>query len=127
MTVVAVLASISDCRVREVSALFGVGSPAAGGMTSLEIVNGMGGANAFLALGSSNKSVPFGGPNCSIQIMPLTGIFFPFRLSGTAAGKGRASFNFSVPPNLKADGYWQIAIADINGAVVSNPIHMHIE
>lgn len=66
------------------------------GMVTLEMKGGLGGAPAFLFLGSQTAAIPmwFG---CTLNVAPLFGPFGPIMLSGSGAGAGAFSVGATIP------------------------------
>ena len=105
--------------------LFGSENPAPNSAAAITVMNGLGGATGFLALGLSNISVPLS-PGCDIHILPLSGILIPIQLTGAGDGHGTVSIPFNIPAGLSADTYWQVAVSDSGNLVLSNPLWMHM-
>ena len=105
--------------------LVGRSTPAAGGVASLGLINGPGGALCMLVFGTGNGTQVLT-PGCNIQIWPITPLFFPLNMSGTGPGNGKVAFSFNLPANLVATGFWQAAVFEGNSITLTNPVVMRV-
>jgi len=106
--------------------LAGVGAPAPGSAVTLDVVNGPGGAPGGLALGLGTGTFPIA-PGCIVQILPLANVILPVTLSGSGPGTGAATVPLQIPSAARGDIYFQTALLDTGGLVLTNPEHMHIQ
>ncbi len=105
--------------------LIGRGTPSAGGLASLGILNGPGGASGVLVLGWGSTTVPLL-PGCDIHIAPLSQLFLPITLSAGGAGDGITTVQFPLPPAILVSGYWQAAIFENNTITLTNAVVMRV-
>ncbi|MCA8955874.1 MAG: hypothetical protein KDC87_07360 [Planctomycetes bacterium] len=105
--------------------LFG-SCPAAGTTATLSLLNGLGGAPCYLALGLGNASAPIG-PGCSLHILPTTTVLLAFTLGGTGPRAGTLSVPLAIPTSTKLDVYWQVGVVDNGNLALSNAVQMHIQ
>lgn len=105
--------------------LVGRGTPSAGGIASLGLLNGAGGATGVIVLGWGSNVVPLV-PGCDIQIAPVSPLFLPLSLSAGGAGDGTATLQFPLPPAILVTGYWQAAVFENNTITLTNPVVMRV-
>lgn len=103
-----------------------------GDLTTITVSQGLGGSQAFLALGFSQTALPFGA-GC-VLYTPLTiPLIGPLPLFGAGAGAGFVSFPLVIPPDLSyawgLSVYWQVFALDpgsAKGFTVSNGVRTTI-
>ena len=95
---------------------YGFGCPGSGGFVpllafdgcavpdaavELSIASGLGGADAFLAIGLQATAAPLGG-GCTLDVAAPFLLVGPIALTGVAAGEGEVSIPFLMPPTVSS-------------------------
>jgi len=79
------------------ASMSGCASP--GQSITLEISNGLGGADVYVAVGKHQAAKAMS-RGCVLRVAPVTKILGPFHLSGTGGGNGHLAIGHGVPPRL---------------------------
>ncbi|HTE04568.1 MAG TPA: PQQ-binding-like beta-propeller repeat protein [Planctomycetota bacterium] len=110
-------------------ALSGSGCPSPGETITLAVDGALGGAAAFLLLGTGTGSQVVKG--CPVSVLPLLPVAIPLVLGGSGAGNGSLALAAPIPPGAPSvDLYLQVLVADpgaAGGVAGTGPLQLHIQ